>query len=98
MGADIAVKLGLWAIGIFGGAHALENVLENYIMDHIPAKFKGLVVPVVSLVFAVVGGVQGGLSFGEALTAGLGLAGLTTRIHNDPATTSADLVPPPPLP
>src|SRR6478672_5721651 len=91
----LILKLAVWGIGLFGGAATLENVLENYLMDHLPSWAKGLIVPVVSLAFAVVAGLYHGMSWDQALGAALGLAGLTTAIHNNPSLTTGELPPPP---
>lgn len=87
----LLTKGAFWAIGLFGGATMLENTLENYIMEHCPQWAKGLVVPVISLVFAIVANMQGGLSWQEALTAALTIAASTTLIHNHPDLTTRDL-------
>ncbi len=88
------LHIGLWALGLFGGAHKLENILEHYIMDHVPDKFKPLVGPAVS----VIGGVVAVVCGVDPTTAGLsaaGFAGYLDKVHNDPKTTSADWPLPP---
>lgn len=88
-------------LGLFGGAAALENMLESYIMDRCPQWAKPMVVPVVSFVFAVVLAVSGGASWQDALSAGFALWGGAVALHNHPGTTSRDPLaglplPPPP--
>lgn len=90
------VKLLFGALGLFGGAHKLENLLENYVMDKVPAGFKGLVVPVISAVFAALAAWQGGVDPVTAFLAALGFAGYVDKVHNDPKTTSASWALPPP--
>lgn len=80
----------LWVVGLFGGMPALENLLENFVMDKMPQWAKPYVVPVISAVFAVIAGVQGGLSWPAAIAAALTLWGGTTAVHNSPTLTSAD--------
>lgn len=95
------IKILFGAMALFGGAAALENSLENYVMSRVPAWAKGAVVPVISTLFAFGIALQGGASFGQAVAAGLALWGVTVKIHNDPVLTSADPLaglplPPPP--
>lgn len=90
------LKIGTWVLGLFGGASALENMLENYLMDKVPQNLKGFVVPVISFVFAVVSALYGGLPWEQAISAGFAVWGVTTTLHNHPATTSASWALPPP--
>ena len=89
-------QVAMWVIGLAGGATMLENLLENYVMAHVPQWARGLVVPVISLGFAIYTGTTQGLGFWPSVTAALTLAGATTAIHNHPNLTSADLPPAPP--
>jgi hypothetical protein len=91
----LLLKFAVWGLGLFGGAASLENLLENYLMDHLPTWAKGLVVPVVALTFGVVANVYNGMPLSQALAAALTLGGLTTAIHNHPDLTSGELPPPP---
>lgn len=83
------IHIAVWVLGLMGGAHKLENILEHYIMDHVPDKFKPLVVPVVSAAFAVVAAVHGGIDPVTAGLGALGFAGYTDAVHNNPGSTSA---------
>ncbi len=84
------VKMATWALALFGGAHKLENLLENYVMPKVPDAFKGLVVPVISALFAVIAAVHGGVAPLQAGLVALGFAGYVDKVHNSPTTTSAD--------
>lgn len=86
----LLVKALFGVLGLFGGAKALENMLENYLMSRVPQWAKPLVVPIVSFVFAVALNVHGGMAWDQALAAGFALWGGTAYIHDNPNTTSAD--------
>lgn len=90
------LKMAFGALGLFGGAHKLENLLENYVMDKVPDSLKPLVVPLISAIFAAVAAVQGGVDPWTAAMAALGFAGYVDKVHNDPKSTSADWALPPP--
>lgn len=93
---DNILHLAGWAITLFGGATALENTLENFVMDKAPSWLKPLVAPILSLVFAVVANLYGGMPMDQALQGALALWGSTVFVHNHPTLTSAELPPPPP--
>lgn len=90
---SLLIKALVGIIGLFGGASALENLLENYLMDKVPAWAKPMVVPVVAFIFTVVSAIYGGLPWDQALAAGFALWGGTVTLHNVPATTSRDTDP-----
>lgn len=90
----LLLKVAVWSLSLFGGAAVLENTLENYLMEHLPPKLRGLVVPVVSLAFAIVANLYGGMAWPDALAGAFALAGATTTIHNHPDLTSALPQPP----
>lgn len=77
-------------VGVFGGATALENMLENAVMSRVPVWVRWMVTPVVSFIFAIVTTMAAGGSFGMGLAAGLALWARTVNVHNDPKSTSAD--------
>lgn len=79
----IITKAIVFLLGIFGGAQALETMLENYIMDHAPAWLKPLIVPFITFLGAVVASVYGGVPLTTALAAGLAGWGFTVKAHND---------------
>lgn len=89
---DALVKLALWAVGLFGGLKAVEKALEDFVMNQpwMPAAAKKYVVPVIGLLFSVGASIYGGMAPGEAILAGLGLAGGVALVHDHPALTSAD--------
>lgn len=85
----LILKVALWVLTVAGGAVGLENFLENYLIDKVPAWAKGLVSPIVSAVFGIIMHLQAGLPFEQAMVAALGLHAGTTLVHNHPNLTSA---------
>lgn len=91
----LLLKLITWTLSLGGGAAVLENKLELYLMDHLPAWARGLVTPAIAAVGAYLAHTNLGISLPEAGAWGVFFNGLVELFHNMPATTSRDL---PPIP
>lgn len=91
-------------IGLFGGAKAIEKLLEDFLMNQawMPQGLKKYVVPVGGLITGVILSVTGGMPIWDALQLAIVGAGSVFIIHDHPALTAADtsdwnaLPPPPP--